>query len=216
MFGLVITDPTSLTSRLPPVPQLERRCVALATLDAILSPEWEYRCYSFNRGWDQERGRRMGSFRNGCGDEYFILFFSDVAAALKGFDHEAFDGSSVEGVLDGLPTDFADFRDEPAFSMETTTFCLWNAGSGWHRSDTVAEDVIARDGSADMLALLVGTPADYVAHVRDHFEVIVPESVVARFFALEPLTDELAVSLRSDANLAEIEDLDEIGYPSGA
>lgn len=182
-------------------------------LDAILAPEWEYRCYSFNPGWDQERGWRMGSFRNGCGDEYFILFLSDAVAAIKGFDHEAFNGSSVEGVLDGLPADLADFRNEPAFSMENTTFCLWNVGSGWQRSETVAENMIARDGSAAMLALLVGTPADYVAYARDHFEIAVLEPVVARFFALDPLTDELAASLRSNANLAEIEDLDQIGYP---
>lgn len=185
-------------------------------LDAILSPEWEYRCYSFNRGWDPEHGRRMSSFRNGCGDEFFILFISDAAAALKGFDHDALDGESVEGVLAGLPTDFADFRNEPAFSMETTTFCLWNTGSGWHRSETVADEVIARDGSAAMLALLVGTPADYVAYARDNFELEVPESVVARLFALDPLTDGLVASLRSGASLATLEDLDEIGYPKGA
>lgn len=213
MLPLVTTDATSLVYRLPSVPDVERRCVALAMLDAILSPGWEYRYYSFNRYWDRARNHRMGSFRDGCGDEYFILFSSDAVASIKGFDYEAFDGRSVKGVLDGIPEAFADFKNEPAFDMENITFCLWNAGDGWQRSGTLADGVIARDGSASMLGLLVGTPADYAEYAMDNFEIAVSARVVAQFFALDELTAALAASLRNDADLAQIGDIDEIGYP---
>jgi hypothetical protein len=213
MLPLVTTDTTSLVYRLPSVPDVERRCVALAMLDAILSPKWEYRYYSFNRYWDRARNQRMGSFRDGCGDEYFILFSSDTVASIKGFGHEAFDGRSVKGVLDGIPDAFVDFKNEPAFDMENITFCLWNVGGGWQRSGTLADGVIERDGSASMLGLLVGTPADYAEYARDNFEIAVLCRVVARFFALDKLTAALAASLRHDVDLAQIEDIDEIGYP---
>lgn len=213
---VVTTDAASLLKRLPPVPRLEQRCVALAMLDALLSPAWESRYYSFNRFWDRDAGSRMASYRDGCGDDYFILFSPDGRAAIKGFDHEAFGGGAVPGVLDGLPDSFADFRDEPAFSMDDTTFCLWNAGSGWERSRSLSNATVEQDGSARMLALLVGTPADYVAHARDNFEIDVDEDIVARFFDLEPLTPALAGALHSHADLEAIDDLDDIGYPTRA
>src|SRR4051812_19983649 len=180
----------AVARRLPSPADLERRSMALATLDALLSPDWEYRYYSFNRRWDPERGSRMASMRNGSGDDYFILFFADGSAALKGLDHEssALRGQrSVAGVLDGIPSAFADFVGEPAFSAQSTTFCLWNEGDGWRRSETLSPAVLEEDGSEELLAMLVGSARDYADFARDYFEVDVREEIVARFFALEPL-----------------------------
>jgi hypothetical protein len=211
---------TSLTARLPPPPELERRCVALAMLDAVICSEWEYRYFSFNRNWDPASGMRMASMRNGSGDEYFIAFFADGSAALKGFDHEspALQGQpSVRGVLDGLPASFDAFANEPAFSMDTTTFCLWNTGDGWRRSPSLTQAAIELDGSGELLALLVGTASDYVDYAKAVFEVDVSAGVIQRFFDLEPLTAELAGALRKDRDLKALgEDLDEIGYPRAA
>ena len=193
--------------------------MALAMLDALLSPEWESRYYSFNRRWSPESGTRMASMRNGSGDDFFILFFPDGSAALKGFAHEsrALDGksSSLPGVFDGLPERFAAFANEPAFSMEATTFCLWSEGGPWQRSRVINATKIAADGSGELLALLAGSPADYVAFARDYFEREVAEEAVARFYALEVLTSDLASSLHEEASLDPIaEDIDQIGYPA--
>src|SRR5579859_6032415 len=114
---------------LPPPEALRRRCRSLAMLDAILSPEWEYRYYSFNSRW--AKGEMMASMRDGSGDTYFILFTA-AGVALKGYAHEsALAGYNVEnrrpypGVLDDVPPEFERFLKEPAFSMDFTTFCLW-------------------------------------------------------------------------------------------
>jgi hypothetical protein len=203
--------------RLPPPADLERRCIALAMLDALLSPDWEYRYYSFNRQWDPAAGTRMASMRNGEGDEYFALFYPDGSAAIKGFAHEsrALRGQlSIAGVLDGIPARFASFVDEPAFGMEATTFCWWNAGDGWQRSASIRPEDLAEDGSDELLAHLVGTAEDYASFVADYYEKQVPADVIARFFAHEPLSDALAAALHPDVDLDEPEDLDEIGYPS--
>jgi len=67
---------------------LEKLTQSIAMLDAILSPEWDYRYFSFNRKWDESRDERMASMRNGSGDKYFLVF-SPQGGILKGFDHEA-------------------------------------------------------------------------------------------------------------------------------
>jgi hypothetical protein len=36
---------------IPNVETLKKLCQSLATLDAIISPEWDYRYYSFNSKW---------------------------------------------------------------------------------------------------------------------------------------------------------------------
>jgi hypothetical protein len=42
---------------------------ALAVLDLILMPEWQYRYYSFNKTWSSSE--MLASMRNGSGDHYF-------------------------------------------------------------------------------------------------------------------------------------------------
>ncbi len=46
---------------------LLRRCVSLAVLDAIMSPDWQYRYYSFDAAWGDDA--MMASMRNGQGDD---------------------------------------------------------------------------------------------------------------------------------------------------
>ena len=55
-------------------------------LDAILSPEWEYRYYSFNASWGP--AQELASMRNGTGDDYAIVF-SPAGAWIRVFDHES-------------------------------------------------------------------------------------------------------------------------------
>ncbi len=57
---------TQNLSALSTIERLRKLSQALATLDAILCPEWQYRYYSFNAQWDV--GEMMASMRNGSGD----------------------------------------------------------------------------------------------------------------------------------------------------
>jgi len=96
-------------------------------LDAILSPEWEYRSHSFNSKWAP--GEEMASMRDGSGDGYFILF-TEAGAILTGFSHESqvWQGLLEQGrppsIFDGIPDEFESFLTEPAFSIDDSTFCL--------------------------------------------------------------------------------------------
>lgn len=155
-----------LTS-LPNVEELHRLFQSLAMLDAILSPEWEYRHYSFDAKWNS--GERMGSMRNGEGDGFFALFTAK-GCFLKGFDSEApmspgRNGAKTvwPGVLDGVPAAFARCLDEPAFGMEDTTFCFWRLGNRpWQRGPVqFPSNKSDPDGSGRLLALLDGRPETY-------------------------------------------------------
>ena len=58
-------------SALPPAADLQRICKALAVLDAINSPDWEYRYYSYNPDWAPDEA--MLEMRDGEGDQMLVL-----------------------------------------------------------------------------------------------------------------------------------------------
>src|SRR5262245_33579514 len=104
-------------SGLPDIDGLKRLMQSMALLDAILSPEWQYRYYSFDSKWDN--GEQMGSMRDGCGDDLFALF-NEHGCFLKGFAHEAEMSPYRErpncmwpGVLEGVPKEFAAALEQP-------------------------------------------------------------------------------------------------------
>ena len=57
---------------LPSVDELGRITKSFAMLDLTICPELEGRYYSYDSRWLDTEG--MASMRNGCGDDWFILF----------------------------------------------------------------------------------------------------------------------------------------------
>lgn len=170
-------------SALPDIDALKRFMQSMAMLDAILSPEWESRLYSFNSKWS--KGEQMGSWRNGQGDDLFALFTKD-GCFLKGFEHESEmtpyreDPKRVwPGVLDSVPTVFARGLNEPAFSPDDTTFCIWRqyTDSHWQVGNIEFPTVEPRypgapidpDGSEWLLSPYDGKPETYLERVRAYF-----------------------------------------------
>lgn len=208
---------TRTLTTLPRPEHLERLSVSLAMLDAILSPEWQDRYYSFNRAWDAEKNHRMGSMRNGCGDEYFILF-TPAGAAIKGYAHEypmAQPGAPPEGMFDGFPEAITDFLPEPAFSMENTTFCLWCLHDGeWSMGSARLTEHADPDGSEFLLELLTADPRDYQNYAKDYFEVDVPLAAIESIYAHRPLTEDLVQSVNAEVRLRDLlDEFAEVGYP---
>ena len=201
---------------LPPPAPLERLCQSLATLDAILCPEWQDRYYSFNSRWNSAQHERMGSMRNGSGDEYYVLF-TRHGAILKGFDHESAmaHGAPRPGMFDGIPSDFEAFLREPAFGIESTTFCLWHHGAGWNRGSAVFPSGHDPDGSEELLSILGGDPILYQQYAHDYFEVEIPIRAIEHVYRHQPITSALLNTLNAETAVAALSsDLDEIGYPA--
>ena len=195
---------------LPPIAELRRVTQSLAMLDAILSPEWAFRYYSFNSQWGDRQ--EMASMRNGAGDEWFLLLDS-VGGAIKGFAHElATDPAFAQAIPSQVPKDFSSFLGEPAFSMQDATFCYWRAANAAHWSK--AAGAAGDDGSDELLALLTSGPSGYKAWADGYYEMEVPLEAVTQIYAHQPLTDAMVLALDPAADLASVyADADEIGYP---
>jgi hypothetical protein len=70
------------------------------------------------------------------------------------------------------------------------------------------------DGSADLLTILEGLPAQYVAWASDYHGRQMAEADVAAVYRHDPLTTELVSRLNPEVSLAALaEDVAEIGYP---
>lgn len=205
---------------LPGIPELLHRTKALAAVELILSPEWEYRYYSFNAAWSPSE--QMASMRNGCGDEWWLVFHSDGWAALKGLARESEawskEGDKLSAALQAtLPPDLADFAREPAFRWDSTGFAYYNLPSKrqWCRANDLTDFRALDAGEDDLLRHLYGSPSDYASFAADYYEKSVPVDAVAEIFRHTPITDVLVSSLNSDVTLKDItvELHNEIGYP---
>jgi hypothetical protein len=197
-------------------------------LDAVLSPEWQYRWYSFDSRWAP--GEEMASMRNGSGDAYSIIF-CDAGAFIRGFDHESpmspyrvTPPTLWPGLIDDVPDAFAACVAEPAFGLPglgllAATVCLWREVSDdrWHAGEL--EFPAGSDDPASsrwMFALLVeGSPSAYQRFAEDYYEVPVDAAAIEHVYALRPLTEEVVGLLNPDVSLESLaEDAAEIGYPS--
>ncbi|MFJ4515648.1 hypothetical protein [Streptomyces sp. NPDC088816] len=211
---------------LPEIAVLREHCRSLAMLEAVLSPEWEDRCYSFDDHWSEKES--MASMRNGSGDEYSIVF-SSAGAYVRGFDHEspmspyAGDGP-WPGVLDEVPGVFRSCIEEPAFSdedgMPVVTVCMWRetGDGGWRAGAIDFPDGVTGDpdGAGHLFHLLVDrSPEAFQRWAEDYYEVPVDLEAVRHVFASRPLTEEVVRALNSEIGLADlVEDIAEIGCPT--
>src|SRR5262245_42187834 len=208
-------------SLLPDVDGLRNTLRSMALLDAILSPDWAGRYYSFNSRWS--RGAQLGSMRNGSGDE-IAAHFSAAGCWLKGFAHEyplspyRDDSKRVwPGILDEVPAEFAACLREPAFSVSDVTFCIWRRYSDrtWQTGHVrFPADHPDPDGSEFLLSILDGSPEPYRAWAEDYFGRDVPLAAVQQIYRGVQLSAEIVGQLNPDVSLAELAaDIREIGYP---
>jgi hypothetical protein len=203
-------------SLLPDIERLKSLLQSMALLDAILSPEWQYRYYSFNAHWAERE--MMGSLRNGSGDDFFA-WFAAPGCFLKGFAHEspmASNGRVWPGVLEQVPSDFSPGVKEPAFKPEETTFCIWRRPSDsiWQRGNIQFPPGEDPDGSCYLLSPLDGRPETYQKWSEEYYERDVDLIAVREIYKRVPLSAGLVASLNPDLSVEDLkEDLHEIGYP---
>ena len=216
--------------RLPGIGVLRDHCRGLAMLEAVLSPEWADRYYSFDCGWSDDE--EMASMRDGQGDDWFLVFSPD-GAYLRGFAHESpmspyarhTEPRPWPGVLDEVPEVFRRHLEEPAFADEDgrplATACLWRktGDTAWRAGevDFPAEADEPADGADDLFELLVDRSAEaYRDWAEEYYEVRVDLEAVRHVLALRPLTDEVVAALNADVTLPGLAgEIAEIGYPVG-
>ena len=204
---------TTNYAALPPAPALQRLCRALAVLDALNSPEWEYRYYSYNPAWAE--GEAVFEMRDGEGDQLLVLFRAE-GCVINGFMHE-YEQLDKALVTKGLPAYFEEFMmGEPVASIGTT-FCLWyTPAQGWQTGNIENAD----DGSEELLYIFDNDPATYAEWATEYYtdetdRRPVTAAAVAPIYQHETLTKARALAVAEEVPdwtmLAA--DLQEIGYP---
>ncbi|MEH1849917.1 MAG: hypothetical protein V7L25_34335 [Nostoc sp.] len=201
---------------MPDIGALEKICKSLAMLDAIIMPEWDLRYYSFNSKWS--KSEKMASMQNGSGDSYFALF-TKKGAILKGFVQDSSITSETHPeILENVPDVFAEnFLNEAAFSMESTSFCIWRltTDSSWQVDNINKKSKSDADGSEKLLSIFEDAPANYKNWAEEYYEIELPETEILAVFEQQPLTDELVQAINPDNSLEDLEeDIEEIGYPT--
>ena len=199
--------------QLPDIQHLRRRCQALAMVEAIVSPEWDSRYYSFNASWSSSE--QMASMRNGEGDDWFILF-GPPGVGVKGRAHgtaSACDPRRLASTRQCVPATLASFLEEPAFNWNEMSFCYWRETGDpcWHR---VAPPTTGDDGSEDLLALLLQPASSYVEFAAWYYEAALPHAIVEAIYAHQPLTQALVTAINPGLALEDVQaDAREIGFP---
>ena len=200
-------------SRLPDAATLQRLCISLAALDAVNSPDPEFRYYTYNPQWDE--GEAVFEMSDGEGDQMLVLFRPE-GCVINGFLHE-YEQPDKAQVTRGLPDAFEEFIfGEPVNSIGTT-FCAWyTPAHGWQTGVVGNED----DGSEELLYIFDNDPETYTDWANEYYldetdrEPLETEAVAA-LYQHEPLTKTAALTLNNELEdwLQLESDLQEIGYP---
>ena len=199
---------------LPDAAALQHLCKALAALDAINSPEWEYRYYSYNPAWGPDEA--VLEMRDGEGDQMLVLFRPE-GCVINSFLHE-YDQPDKTQLTRGLPEAFDEFMFGEPVNTIGTTFCLWYTLA--HNWQTGVLPKGGDDGSEELLYIFDNQPATYTEWANDYFldatdRQLIPTEAVAAVYRGEVLTRALVLAISNELEdwtmLAA--DLQEIGYP---
>ncbi|MBC6988325.1 hypothetical protein [Hymenobacter sp. BT491] len=198
---------------LPDQADLQRICKAISVLDALNSPEWEYRYYFYNKDWAE--GEEMFEMRDGEGDQMLILFRAE-GCVINGYAPE-YDQPDKNKLTRGLPAVFDEFMFGEPVSSIGTTFCLWyTAAHKWQLGQLGEDD----DASEDFLDILDSNPQTYIEWASEYYDENQDRpapslAAVASLYRGETLTKKLVFAI-----VPVVEDwlqlesnLQEIGYP---
>jgi hypothetical protein len=197
---------------------LGNRAMALAMLDAIICPEFQYRYFNFDASWGDDE--QMGSMRNGDGDHWF-LHLADAGAVLKGFVQDLPRSEAIAMALQvqrRVPAELNAFLQEPSFEVDSVSFCYWRRSSdrAWSKVTHPEAHLEHRyDGSEDYLSILLA-PADcYYDYASEYFECEPPLASIEHIFSHGPLTATIVKSLNPQLSMEDAHAAARlIGYPS--
>ncbi|MFH8582464.1 hypothetical protein [Streptomyces zaomyceticus] len=211
-----------------PAPEIVRaRSKAMAMLDAVLSPEWEFRYYSYDRLWVPSE--ELASMKDGSGNDYVIVFAEPGVYAQATCHESPISAYRVSppapwpGLFDSLPQALRSFAREVAFldpnGVQRATVCLWRevTDSEWKCGDVQvpSEDEEDADGAEWLFGLLLeGSAEAYLEFAGDYYEVAPPLEAVQHIYDLKPLTREVVSALNPAVRLEDLaDDITQIGYP---
>lgn len=187
------------------IEQLCKKIKVLALLDAIIEQEWEYRYFSYNSRWSDIE--EMGSFRDGCGGEWFLWVSGNLAGykCLSPEDGLMFDLQETKNKASNA---YRSFITEPAFSMDQAT-CIWYLkNSKWLKYGKSVKQLI------DLEVISSWKAGDYHAWAAEYYEREINLSAVEKIFNGQ-FSEEIAKTLNQEIEINVLmKELPEIGVNS--
>ncbi len=190
-------------SDLPSIADVTKGSQGLALLDAIIMPIWEYRYFSFNCKWDENKNEMMASMRDGSGREYFLQF-SESGAVGKVLCEES--AKNTSQLLERVPNCFLSFKNEPAFKLNEATFYFWRT-----REDKEWSATPDNLDSYSLLGFLAGGSTYYHKWAESYYEKSIDFEVLDDVFNSLSINSQQLEILNPDLTLRDLdEDLAEI------
>jgi hypothetical protein len=174
----------------------------IALLDLLLSPEWEYRYYSFNNNWAENQ--KMASMRNGSGLEYFILFENNNCG-IKLYD-SSINKDCKEYIFKNRNSNnifIKNILNEPAFSIEDSTYlAFWNSkNNSW--------DEIGNCNN-NLLNVVLNPIDEYIKYANDYYEKKLDKDIIEKIIIQNKIEKNILLNLNNKFNDYMLE-LNEIG-----
>ncbi|MDR0194077.1 MAG: hypothetical protein LBI73_03050 [Myroides sp.] len=210
---------TTNRTNLPNPKVLKELCKSLATLDAILCQDWEYRYYLYNHIWSDDE--EFFQMRDGEGNDMVILFRTE-GTVINGFEHELYDYKAKlpnkDDLTINLPDQYIEFIFSEYVTSIGTTYCIWsNEDQHW----TVGKVDNDKDGSDDQLYIFDNNPDTYINWATNYYfeeeESMTTEKkeIIKQIYKGVTLTKEMILILNPELEDWELlkEDIIEINYP---
>lgn len=184
---------------LPTPNKLQKTCLSLAVLDAIICPEKSSRYFRFHTDWNPYSS--VFHSYNGIADHMHI-FFSDVGIFINGFASESVMNCGKEtnrpplvnsfcnffsfweqesetslhlweGLTTNLPACFHEFLVNDPVKKIGSTFCIWkeNSSENWQMGDVTFPEDDYLDGSEELMMLLDGSPETYLLWASEFYDL---------------------------------------------
>ena len=181
---------------------IKNKLKAIATLEAIIEPEWEYRYFSFDSKWAENES--MASMRDGQGSTWF-LWFKEELIGYKCISKE--DGliNNFEEIKKTIPSSYLDFIQEPAFHPDSASAVWLFENNSWRKIGLEINHLI------DLNQVLEWSPKHYKAWADEYYEQELNLQAIESIFNLN-INEETIKVLNSEIDLEALtEDLKEIG-----
>ena len=184
------------------IEEIKKKLKSISLIEAIVSPDWEDRYYSYNSKWGTNI--EMASMRNGSGDEWFLWINNDYVA-FKLLDHESGLLDDIDSIKNKFPPEFLQFVEEPAFSINQSTSLWYLRNSNWNKFDK--NELIAKE-YADVFNW---TPENYKNWADEYYDIDINIVAIENIMSGKISNEEIQL-INTDLEYNDLKDeIEEIG-----
>jgi len=175
-------------------------------LEAIISPEWEYRYFSYDSSWSEDE--EMASMRDGEGNTWFTVFKKDIIF----YKCISKDDGFIENYKDikqMIPEKFNNFINEEAFHTNVATKILIYDDKKWLEFGKSNVTHII-----DLKTIQHWEAIDYKNWADKYYEIDLDLTSIQNIFT-HVIDEDIITSLNIELCFNDIKhEIEEIGYES--